>query len=132
MPLLNGHVLGTWSLRLDAGYCAVLGVIIAVTAPHLTMSIALPMPLLVAIGVIVAVWAGLALWMLARLSLRRALLLVLGVNTVATVLISVAAFGVASADAMIPVLAIALSVALFAVSQAVALRAPDLGRQQTT
>ncbi|MFF3731236.1 hypothetical protein ACFYXM_13190 [Streptomyces sp. NPDC002476] len=122
MSRINGRKLGVWSLRLDAAYCLVLGVFVAVTAPQIVTVVELPLPLLFATGVVVAIWSGLVLWMVSRLQIRLALKLVMGVNIVATALIAAASLTAATSVIVIAVLAIALEVALFAVSQAIAIR----------
>lgn len=122
MKRITGRSLGIWSLRLDAAYCLVLGVFVAGAAPQIAAVIALPRPLLFATGIIVAVWAGLVLWMVARLRIRLALRLVMGVNILAAALIAAAALTAASSLVALAVLAVAVDVALFALSQAIAIR----------
>ena len=122
MKRINGRSLGIWSLRLDAAYCLVLGVFVAGMASQIAAVVALPPSLLFATGVIVAVWAGLVLWMVARLRIRLALRLVMGVNVLAAALIAAAALTAASSLVALFVLAIAVDVALFALSQAIAIR----------
>ena len=114
--------LGRWSLGLDAGYCTVLGVALACSAGWVAHGVALPVPLIVGIGVAVALWATGIVWMLARLTLTSALRIVMVANTVAAVAVSAVSVAAATPLAMIAVLAVAIDVALFAVSQAVALR----------
>lgn len=122
MLQIDGRKLGTWSLRLDAAYCLILGVLVTSTAPHIARVVAIPLPLLLVSGVVVAVWAGFVLLMVARMRLRPALVSVMGVNIIATVLIVAASLTAASTLAAIAVLAIAFDVAVFATSQAVAIR----------
>lgn len=122
MPRISGRKLGLWSLRLDALYCLVLGAFVAVAAPQIGGVVALPVPLLAAVGIVVVVWSGLVLWMLLRMRLRLALQLVLGVNVVAATLIAAAALIAANSLVVIAVLAVAIDVALFAVSQVVSIR----------
>lgn len=122
MKRISGRLLGIWSLRLDAAYCLVLGVFVAGMASQIAAVVALPPSLLFATGVIVAVWAGLVLWMVARLRIRLALRLVMGVNVLAAALIAAAALTAASSLVALAVLAIAVDVALFALSQAIAIR----------
>ena len=123
MTRISGRALGTWSLRIDAAYCFVLGLFVAFAAPQIATVVALPLPLLIGTGILVAVWSGTVLWLVQRVRIRLALQLVMGVNIVAALLIAVAAMTAASALIVIAIIAIALDVALFAVSQAVALRA---------
>jgi len=77
---------------------------------------------LVAAGVAVVLWAGLILLMLARLPMRAALRLVMIANLLAAA--AVAALSVTSAAVLVvlAVLAVAVDIALFAGSQAFALR----------
>ena len=86
MRRITGRALGTWSLRLDAAYCLILGIFVAAAAPQIATAVALPVPLLIATGSIVAVWAGTVLWMVTRLALRLALHLVMSVNILAAAL----------------------------------------------
>ena len=98
MRRINGEKFGRWSLRLDAAYCTMLGAAVALFAGPVSEGVALPPPLIVATGVAVVVWAGGIMWMLARLPLRSALRFVMAANMLA-------------------------ALAVFATSQAVALRA---------
>lgn len=132
MRRLTGRSLGTWSLRLDAAYCLVLGVFVAAGSPQIATAVALPGPLLAAAGVTVAAWAGGVLWMVARLELRLALRLVMGVNVLAASLVAAAALTAAGALAAIAVLAVALDVALFATSQLIAIRKIDASSRGAT
>ncbi len=123
MSRISGRALGVWSLRLDAAYCLILGIFVAAAAPQIAGVVALPQALLFGTGVLVAVWAALVLWMVLRMQIRLALRLVMGVNILATALIAAAALTAASSLVAIAVLAIACDVALFALSQAIAIRA---------
>lgn len=122
MTRIDGRKLGIWSLRLDAVYCLILGILVATTAPHIARVVAVPLPLLVATGVIVAIWAGLVLVMVARMRLRLALALVMGVNILAAMLIAAASLTAATTLVAIAVLAVALDVGAFAASQMLAIR----------
>ncbi|WP_337004153.1 MULTISPECIES: hypothetical protein [unclassified Microbacterium] len=122
MSRMTGRAIGSWSLRLDAVYCLILGAFVAVVAPQLATVIALPALLLTVVGLVVVGWSALVLWMVARTRLRSALRLVLCVNILASVLIAAASFTASSALVVIAVLAVACEVALFAVSQVVAIR----------
>ena len=122
MSRTTGRTIGVWSLRLDAVYCLILGAFVAVAAPQLATAIALPALLLTVTGVVVVAWSALVLWMVSRTRLRSALRLVLCVNILASALIVAASFTASSALVGIAVLAVACEVALFAVSQAVAIR----------
>lgn len=127
MSRFDGRRFGTWSLRLDAAYCLILGLLVVGMAPQIATVIALPRLLLLATGVSVVAWAVLVLWMSARIRVRRALQIVLAVNIIATLLIATASVTAASAVVVLVVLATALEVALFAASQAIAIRALDAG-----
>lgn len=78
--------------------------------------------MLAAAGVAVVLWAGLILLMLARLPMRAALRLVMIANLLAAT--AVAALSITSAAVLVvlAVLAVAVDIALFAGSQAFALR----------
>ena len=119
---INGHGLGLWSLRLDAIYCTLLGAGVALSAGRIAEMVAIPEPVIAGAGVTVVVWAGLVLWMLAKLRIRTALRLVMGVNVVAALLVAVGAVTAATLLAVVAVLAIAVDIAIFAASQALALR----------
>ncbi|MGR4010807.1 hypothetical protein [Leucobacter sp. 1207-22] len=121
MQRMNGQRFGQWTLRLDAIYCAVLGTAVALAADQLAASIALPALVLRLSGVVVVVWALLVLWMVLKLRLRNALRLVLGVNVLAASLIALCVFTAGNLIAAVAVITIAIDVALFAVSQVVAL-----------
>jgi hypothetical protein len=118
----SGERIGRLSRRQDAAYCTILGIGVAVAAPVIAGPLPLPVAAVVAIGVAVAVWAGVVLLLLARLPLRAALRCVLSANVVAAV--GIAAFSTTGATVLLllAVLAVAVDVALFAGSQAVALR----------
>lgn len=118
---MNGQRFGQWSLRLDAIYCAVLGTAVALAADQLAASIALPALVLRLSGVVVVVWALLVLWMVLKLRLRNVLRLVLGVNVLAASLIALCVFTAGNLIAAVAVITIAIDVALFAVSQMIAL-----------
>ncbi|MFF8816581.1 hypothetical protein ACF07D_01120 [Leucobacter sp. NPDC015123] len=122
MTRMTGQTLGLGSLRLDAAYCLILGVAVAAAAGKIAGVIALPESLLFATGGIVVVWAGLVFWMAGRVPMKIALRVVMGVNIVATALIAAASVTAASWFVVAVVLAIAIEVGLFAVSQAVAIR----------
>lgn len=122
MTRMTGRALGLGSLRLDALYCLVLGAIVAAAAGQIASVVALPRTLIVMTGILVLAWAALVLWMAERLPIRVALRVVLGVNIVATALIAAASVTAANWLAITVVLATAVEVGLFAVSQVVALR----------
>lgn len=119
---IHGEKAGRWSLRLDAAYCAVLGTAVALFAEQIAQKIAFA-PLLIAVfGVAVVVWAGGIVWMLARLPLRFALRLVMTANVLAAIAVGVASVAAATVLIVAAVVTVAIDVALFATSQALALR----------
>ncbi|MDT0157927.1 hypothetical protein Q9R19_09855 [Microbacterium sp. ARD32] len=120
---IDPQKLGRWSLRLDAAYCAVLGIAVAACSGMLADSIRLPAPLIAAVGVAVILWAALVAWMLVRLQLRAALRVVLIVNMIAVAAVAAASMLASTPPAGLGVVTVAVDVALFAVSQAIALRA---------
>lgn len=122
MKRIDGRALGTWSLRIDAIYCTLLGGAVAVSASSIAGTVAIPQPLIAGAGVAVVLWAGLVLGMLAKLRLRTALRTVMGVNVLAAMLVAICAVAAATLLTVVAVLAIAVDIALFAASQAVALR----------
>lgn len=123
---IDGERLGRWSLRLDAAYCAVLGAAVALFAEPIAEGVVLP-PLLIGVsGVSVVVWAGGVVWMLARLPLRSALRLVMIVNLFAAVAVGLASTAAGTVLIVLAGVAVAIDIAIFAASQAIALRAlPD-------
>ncbi|WP_420115014.1 hypothetical protein [Pseudactinotalea sp.] len=122
MTSITGHELGVWSLRLDAIYCTLLGAAVALGAAPIADVVALPQPLMTAAGIVVVLWAGLVLWMLRTLAIQTALRMVMGVNILAALLVAACVLAAGTLLAAVAVLAVALGIALFAVSQAVALR----------
>ena len=123
MRSINGEKFGRWSLRLDAAYCTMLGAAVALFAGPVSEDIALPAPLIVATGVAVVVWAGGIVWMLARLPLRSALRFVMAANMLAALAVGVVPATATTLLTMLAVVTVAIDIALFATSQAVALRA---------
>jgi hypothetical protein len=122
MRRINGERFGRWSLRLDATYCAVLGATVALFAGRIAEGVVLPALLIAAAGVTVVVWAGGVLWMLARLRLRSALRLVMVVNVLAAIAVGFISVGAATLLVLLAVVTVAIDIALFATSQAIALR----------
>ena len=123
MRRINGDKFGRWSLRLDAAYCTVLGAAVALFTGQIAEGIALPALLIATAGVAVVVWAGGILWMLARLPLRSALRLVMIANVLAAIAVGFASATAATLLIVLAVAAVAIDIALFATSQAIALRA---------
>lgn len=123
MRRINGETFGRWSLRLDAAYCVLLGAAVALFSDQIASGVALPAVFIAIAGVSVVVWAGGILWMLSRLPLRRALRLVMSANVLAAIAVGFASTTAATALVVLAVLAVAIDIAIFAASQAVALRA---------
>lgn len=123
MRRINGEKFGRWSLRLDAAYCTVLGAAVALFAGRIAEGVSLPALLIAAVGVAVVVWAGGILWMLARLPLRSALRFVMVANVLAALAVGFASATAATLLIVLAVVTVAIDIALFATSQAVALRA---------
>lgn len=118
----SGERIGRLSLRLDAAYCTVLGIGVALSAPSISIALPLPAWAFVGIGTAVVLWAGLILLMLARLPIHTALLLVMIANLLAAVVVSAVSVMGAAVLVVVAGLAIAVDIALFAGSQAFALR----------
>ncbi|MCG7311294.1 hypothetical protein [Brachybacterium sp. ACRRE] len=118
---MKGQRLGMLSLRLDALYCLVLGVIVAAASPIIAPATSLPTWLVLAAGVAVVVWAGAVEWMRSRLHLRTALRIVMTANVAATLAVAAVSFTAAAVLTVLVILAIAVDVAAFAGSQALAL-----------
>ncbi|MFB6609526.1 hypothetical protein ACFCVO_04360 [Agromyces sp. NPDC056379] len=122
MRRIDGDKVGRWSLRLDAAYCAVLGTAIALAAGWIAQGVALPPLVIAAAGVAVIVWAGGVWWMLSRLPLRRALALVMIANVLAALAVGFVSATAATVLIVVAVMTVAVDIALFAASQAIALR----------
>lgn len=122
MKRINGRKLGMWSLRLDAVYCTLLGATVALFAAPIAEVVALPGPLIAAAGIAVVLWAGLVLWMLMTPRIQTALRMVMGVNIPAALLVAVCVIAAGTLLAVVGVLAVAVDIARFAGSQALALR----------
>jgi hypothetical protein len=118
---MSGQRLGLLSLRLDAIYCLILGLVVALSAPLWASSVALPMPLLISSGIAVVLWAGLVEGMRAKLPLRTALRIVMLANIAATVAVAAVSVAGAALIAVLSILSVAVDIALFAGSQALAL-----------
>lgn len=122
MRRITGEQIGRWSLRVDSAYCAVLGGAVLATAPAVASVLALPAVVISGVGIAVLLWAVVVLGLLSRLRLRAALRLVMTVNVVAAAGVAAVSATAATGLVVLAVLAIAVDVALFAASQAVALR----------
>jgi hypothetical protein len=119
---MNGRRFGSLSLRLDAAYCAGAALSIAACsrfiADHLSVG---PFPVLL-VAALVAVWATL-LWTGTAHVAIRPMLAVMSANVVAALGIGVLAFAVPSLAMSLLVAAVAVEVAAFALSQALAFQA---------
>lgn len=124
---MKGQRLGMLSLRLDAIYCLILGTVVAASLPAISTTVALPAVVILAAGVAVVLWAGLVEWMRAKLDLRLALRIVMIANIAATLAVALVSFTAAAFLAVLVILAVAVDIALFAGSQALA-----LGRLRTS
>lgn len=119
---MNGQRLGNLSLRLDAAYCVVLGFIVVLASTQIAQTIALPTPIVVVTGVVVAAWGLWVEWMRRHLERRLALRVVMIANIVATMAIALVSLVAATFFSILVIISIAVDVALFAGSQAAALR----------
>lgn len=119
---MTGDRIARISLRIDAVYCVVLGVLVAAAAPLASGPLALPALLLTAVGVGTTAW-GVFVWIASHATpLRRRTLLVMAANIVAS--LGLAATGILAGTALLSIAALVLAadVAAFAVSQGVAVR----------
>jgi hypothetical protein len=124
-----GQRLGRLSLRLDAVYCAVVGLVVAVTSGLTADAVNLPTTVVAALGAAVTVWGGAVWWLTSALPLRTALRVVVPANVVAAAGLGAVSVTMASAVVVLTLVAVAVDVAAFATSQAVALRRLDPGRR---
>lgn len=107
---------------MDVAYCAILGVVLALCAEPIAGVVALPQLLFGITGILVVLWAGLVWWMLQRLRIRLVLCIVMAANIAAALLVALCVVATGTFLAEIAVLAVAFDVAVFACSQALALR----------
>lgn len=119
---MTARRLGHRSLRWDALYCLLVGAIVALAAPVVADALTLPTPVIVVVGLVVILWAGLVEWMRARIELRVALGVVLGVNLVATLLVAGVSLLATTLIAVAATVAVAVEILVFAGSQMIALR----------
>lgn len=118
---MSGNRLGRLSLRADALYCLLVGLTVASTAPFTANAVGLPALVVAGIGGAVVLWAG-VVW---RLSLRPStgnLRLVLTANALAACALAAVSLAAASVFVLLTLVTVAMDVAGFAGSQAVALR----------
>ncbi|MFK3678376.1 hypothetical protein ACI2IP_11645 [Microbacterium sp. NPDC090218] len=119
---MTGERLARLSLRFDAIYCVVLGLVVAVTAPFTAQGVALPTPLLVSVGGAVFVWGTYVWWASSQKPIRTNARLVMIANIAAS--LGLAATGLVAETTVLTLAACALAidVSAFAVSQGIALR----------
>lgn len=119
---MSGERLGKWSLRLDAIYCLLLGVTLAVVAPFVESRVSIPLDVLRVVGLAVASWGAFVWWAAMVRPLRSVLRLVMVANLLASV--ALAATGLVAEPVVLTAAALVLSVdvGVFAISQRVALQ----------
>lgn len=119
---MTGERIARLSLRIDAIYCMVLGITIAGTAPLTATSVAVPLAVLVVVGVAVFAWGGYVGWASRQQPIRTSTRFVMIANIAAS--LALAATGAVSGATTLALASIvlAIDVAAFAVSQGVALR----------
>ncbi|MFB7225363.1 hypothetical protein [Streptomyces sp. NPDC056227] len=109
------------SLRVDALYCLLVGLLIASTAPLTATTVQLSALVVVSIGGAVVLWAGVVWWLSLR-PLAGSLRLVLVANALAACVLAAVSVVAASVLVLLTFVAVAIDVAAFAGSQIVALR----------
>jgi hypothetical protein len=118
---MSGNRLGRLSLRADALYCLLVGLTVASTAPVTALAVGLPTLVVAGIGAAVVLWAA-VVW---RLSLRPStwnLRLVLAANALASCALAAVSLAAASVLVLLTLATVAIDVAGFAGTQAIALR----------
>lgn len=119
---MTGDRLARLSLRFDAVYCIVLGLVVAVTTPFTTSGLALPPALLIGIGGATFVW-GAYIWRASyQRSIRTSARLVMVANIVASAGLATTGIVAGTTVLALAAFALAIDVAAFAVSQGIALR----------
>ena len=119
---MSGIRIARISLRIDAVYCVALGLLIAVSAPLTSDSVALPPLLLAVIGVGTAAW-GCYVWTASYARpLRSRTRVVMVANVVASAGLAATGLLAGTVVLLVTALVLAVDVAAFAVSQGVALR----------
>lgn len=113
--------LGQRSLRLDAAYCLVSGLLVLATAGKTAPMLAVHPSWVLAAGALTVSWSGLV-WQLSRAPGVSALRGVLAANLVAAAVLATASATVDAALVAIVLLLVAVEVTGFAASQAIALR----------
>lgn len=119
---MTGDRLAHLSLRFDAIYCIVLGLVVAVTPPFAASGVALSPALLIGVGAATFLW-GAYVW---RASLQRPIRtsarLVMVANIVASLALATTGIVAGTTVLALAAFALAIDVAAFAVSQGIALR----------
>lgn len=119
---MTGDRLARLSLRVDAIYCIVLGLLIAVTAPIASSGEAVPPALLIAVGGMTFLW-GVYVWRASdQRPIRTSTRFVMAANIAAS--LALATTGLVAGPTVLAFAAfvLAIDVGAFAVSQGVALR----------
>ncbi|MER5361616.1 hypothetical protein [Streptomyces sp. NPDC002785] len=118
---MSGSRLGQLSLRADAFYCLLVGLVIASTAPLTATAVRLPALVVGGIGGAVVLWAG-VVWRLSVRPLAGSLRLALVANVLAACVLAAVSVAAASTLVLLTLVAVATDVAGFAGSQIVALK----------
>ncbi|MBB2903240.1 hypothetical protein FHR75_004082 [Kineococcus radiotolerans] len=119
---MRGERLGIVSLRLDAFYCVLVGLLVAASAAVSAPHVGLAAPVVATLGVVVVAW-GVLVWVLtSRLPLVRALQLVAAANVVAALGLTVVSTWLVGVVVVLTVVVVAVDVAAFAATQGVARR----------
>ncbi|MDE9366904.1 hypothetical protein PZ938_14910 [Luteipulveratus sp. YIM 133132] len=119
---MTGTRLGRLSLGLDAAYCVVVGIMLGAAAPLIAGWARLPVALIVGVGALVAIWGVAVWWLRRRHHLRSALKVVMLANGAAVLALCGVSVAVGGVLLVVALIAAAVDVAGFGVSQAVALR----------
>jgi hypothetical protein len=119
---VDGHRLGRISLTADAAYCALAALCVLVFAQPLAHALSVPVGSLAVAAAATAGWAAVLRLVARRDALRPWLVRVLVANLVAAAAIIGLAISRPRDGVSLLLLAVALEVAAFAVSQALALR----------
>ena len=121
---MDGRRLGQLTLRLDAAYCALTGLCLLLFAGPLSEALALRSGVVFAAAVGSGVWALILGVAASRAALRPWLLRVYVTNVLAAGLIAALAVSRPLDAVSVALVAVSIEVAVFAVSQAVALGRP--------
>ncbi|GGD70032.1 hypothetical protein [Microbacterium murale] len=119
---MTGGRLARLSLRFDAIYCLVVGLVVAGTAPLTANGVALSPPLLIGVGGATFLWGAYVWWASCQRPIRTAARVVMIANIAAS--LGLATTGLVAGTTVLTLAAFPLSidVAAFAVSQGTALR----------